>query len=171
MGIVFVIGIGVIAYLLGVNTTMKRELENSQNTVKEEVSSKVQSNQESQTQIPEDKQKPLDTMKFKSQDGQSDISCDISSSWENGKRYNAQINVVVSNQGSNNVDGWQLEWDVGKDAKLVQIWNAKAKMKGNMLVITAESYNESIKAGESADFGFIIDTTEKYSFGKVSTNW
>lgn len=88
-----------------------------------------------------------------------------SNAWQSGSGYCTQLNVSIENKGTSSASGWTVEVDLGQGATVDQIWCAFAKVEGNKIIITPESFNGTIEAGKTvSDIGLIITTS-----GAVST--
>ena len=62
-------------------------------------------------------------------------------------------NVKITNLGSA-VNGWTLTWSFPGNQTITQAWSADASQSGNRVTATNVSYNGSIPAGGSVEFGF-----------------
>lgn len=157
------VGIFVVFCLLIVGAYRMGQESNRQETSTEQKSAVVQSeNQVVVENNTEDKQTE-DKATAVSADNSVNVKYSCSNSWEsNGKTY-TNIEVVLTNQGTEGINSWQLETTVPAGAKLDQFWNGDCKIKDNRMTVKPMDYNQSIAAGAEVSFGFILIAEKKYS--------
>jgi endoglucanase len=79
------------------------------------------------------------------------VAYKLTSSWQGG----FQADVVITNNGSSAVNGWQLGWTFGGDQKVSNMWNATVSQSGAKVTATDAGYDSTIAAnGGSVDVGF-----------------
>ena len=78
------------------------------------------------------------------------LNYDVPGHWQTG--YN--ISVTVSNNGSSQVNGWTVSWELAYGETLTTTWNADCKISGNIITCTNMPYNSSLGAnGGNENFG------------------
>ncbi|MFF9327303.1 cellulase family glycosylhydrolase [Streptomyces sp. NPDC014776] len=85
--------------------------------------------------------------------GSSSGSCAVGyrlSDW--GNWFNAD--VTVRNTGTTAVKGWQLAFAFPGGQQIGSVWNAKAVQQGSAVLVSNESWTETIPAGGTVSFGF-----------------
>lgn len=93
---------------------------------------------------------------------EGEITYTITASWGDDKTTYTQIDAVITNQSEQEVAIWEVNLTVPKGSKMNQGWNGKMKLKGTVLNVLPEDYNKVIAAGQTANFGFIIETPSSY---------
>ena len=84
----------------------------------------------------------------------SEIEFSITNDWGSG----FQGQVEITNQGSNQINGWTLEFKFVN--KITQIWNAEiVSRNGNTYVIRNAAYNGTVAPGQAISFGFLGEGT------------
>ena len=74
----------------------------------------------------------------------------------------------MNNKSDKDVNGWKLEIEFDRDIEIDQIWCSIGEVNGKKLIITPESYNSTISAGQStSDIGFIIKSKGKTGNPKI----
>ena len=73
-----------------------------------------------------------------------------------------QIDAVITNQSEQDMASWEVNLTVPEGSKMNQGWNGKMKLKGSVLNVLPEDYNAVITAGQTVNFGFIIETPSAY---------
>ncbi len=95
-----------------------------------------------------------------------EITYTITASWGDDKTTYTQIDAVITNQSEQDMASWEVNLTVPKGSKMNQGWNGKMKLKGRnletFLNVLPEDYNAAIAAGQTANFGFIIETPSAY---------
>ncbi len=87
----------------------------------------------------------------------------VTNDWGSG--FQAQIQLA--NQQSTSVQPWQLAFDMARNITL--IWDASiVSHTGNQYVIDGDSWDNSIAAGASLDFGFVASGS---GAGSTPTNY
>lgn len=92
--------------------------------------------------------------------GAISASCEVETefvptfSWglNNNKKFTAEM--LVKNTGTKAVN-WQLTFKL--DADITAMWHASYKQENGMTIITPDSWNVRIEAGETRSFGFIAN--------------
>lgn len=84
-------------------------------------------------------------------------------SWENGGYFCEQFDGIIKNQTNTNGKDWKVELVVPEGSKLESSWNGEYSLSGTSLTITAVDYNQEIASKGEINFGFILDTKEKYT--------
>lgn len=81
-----------------------------------------------------------------------DVNYSQVSNWGNG----FQGEISITNNGSSNLDSWDLEFDMPND--ITSIWDAQVVSNDNgHYTIKHESWNREIKAGETITLNFVSD--------------
>ncbi|MCX2778112.1 lytic polysaccharide monooxygenase [Microbulbifer thermotolerans] len=83
--------------------------------------------------------------------GSGSVSCEYTNTsvWNNG--FVAKI--VLTNNGTEPVEGWSVSWDYEGDAQVTNLWNAE--VSGSAPYTAANlSWNATIQPGQSVEFGF-----------------
>lgn len=93
---------------------------------------------------------------------ESRITYTTTASWGDDKTTYTQIDAVITNQSEQEMASWEVNLTVPKGSKLNQGWNGKMKLKGTVLNVLPEDYNAVIAAGQTVNFGFIIETPSSY---------
>ncbi len=70
--------------------------------------------------------------------------------WQGG--FQGQITVKA---GSSAINGWTVTWTLGSGQSIPQIWNATLTVNGTQAQARNLSWNGSLAAGASTDFGFL----------------
>jgi hypothetical protein len=78
------------------------------------------------------------------------VSYVIENDWGTG----ATVSITIKNNGYAAINGWRLTWSFSGNQKITNIWNATYTQNGNMITAANQSYNSSIPAGGSVNFGF-----------------
>lgn len=105
-----------------------------------------------------------------STDSKGDFESGIteSNSWESGDLTCTQYTITLNNKSDKDVNGWKLEIEFDRDIEIDQIWCSIGEVNGKKLIITPESYNSTISAGQStSDIGFIIKSKGKTGNPKI----
>ena len=93
---------------------------------------------------------------------EGEITYTITASWGDDKITYTQIDAVITNQSEQDMASWEVNLTVPGGSKMNQGWNGKMKLKGTVLNVLPEDYNKVIAAGQTANFGFIIETPSAY---------
>lgn len=79
------------------------------------------------------------------------VSYQIGGQW--GNNYTAS--VTVTNNGTENINGWVLDWDFPEDQLITSIWNAGYSQNGQSVTANDLTYNAQIPPnGGTQSFGF-----------------
>lgn len=92
-----------------------------------------------------------------------DVAYTISNSWDSGDLKATQIDGKIYNYTDSATKDWTLTITVEEGSKIESGWNGNYDIKGSTLTITSMDYNKEIQAGQSIDFGFIIDCSKEFS--------
>ena len=65
-----------------------------------------------------------------------------------------QVDVAVTNSGTEPVNGWTIALDFGEDPQLSGGWNVDLSASGNIVTASNISWNGNLSAGQSISFGF-----------------
>ncbi|MDG4830739.1 PHB depolymerase family esterase [Solwaraspora sp. WMMD1047] len=71
-------------------------------------------------------------------------------SWGNG----FTASVTVTNTGSSTINGWTVQWSWPGNQQVTNAWNATISQSGNQATARNVSYNPTIGANQSINFGF-----------------
>lgn len=95
-------------------------------------------------------------------ENEGEITYTTTASWGDDNVTYTQIDAVITNQSEQEMASWEVNLNVPKGSKLNQGWNGKMELKGSILKILPEDYNAVIAVGQTANFGFIIETPSSY---------
>lgn len=93
---------------------------------------------------------------------EGEITYTITSTWGDDKTTYTQIDALITNQSDQEVSDWKVNLTVPQGSKMNQSWNGQMKLKGTDLKILPADYNAVIAAGQTVNFGFIIETPSDY---------
>lgn len=71
----------------------------------------------------------------------------------------ATVSVIIKNNGTAAINGWKLVWSFSGNQKITNMWNATYTQNGTLVTATNESYNSTIPADGSVNFGFNLSYT------------
>lgn len=85
-------------------------------------------------------------------------------SWDsNGKKF-VQYDVIINNNGSDDVKEWKVTISVKNGLEVSQSWNCSINESGSNLVIVPADYNKAISKGSSVTgIGIIVSTDSEYA--------
>ncbi|WP_232522373.1 glycoside hydrolase family 9 protein [Marinimicrobium alkaliphilum] len=83
--------------------------------------------------------------------GEGQCTFAIQSEW--GEGYVGAI--VINNEGSQAIDGWQVEWAFTDGSTLLHVWNAELS-GSNPYTASHLTWNRRIEPGQSVEFGFQV---------------
>jgi hypothetical protein len=69
----------------------------------------------------------------------------------------ATVNITIKNNGTAAINGWNLAWSFSGNQKITNMWNATYTQNGASVTAANQSYNSTIAAGGSVEFGFNIN--------------
>lgn len=92
------------------------------------------------------------------------------SSWDNNGQINSQFDITVSNNGSENVSSWTIEFDVPAGSTISGSWNGNYSIAGTVLKITGDQNNSNISAGGTSTTGFIIVSPSAFNINEIRVN-
>jgi serine/threonine protein kinase len=75
---------------------------------------------------------------------------EITNSWPGGY----QVRVVVRNDGEQTLTGWQVRWTLPDGEDIDSVWAGKLARDGDDVTVTNETWNVTVPAGGSTEFGF-----------------
>ena len=78
------------------------------------------------------------------------VSYTNASEWSGG----FVANLVITNTGSSDINGWTLTFAFPGDQKITSSWSATVTQSAENVTAVAESYNADIAAGATTNFGF-----------------
>ena len=81
------------------------------------------------------------------------VTYTIVNDWGNG----ATVNVTIKNNGLTAINGWTLAWTFPGSQVISNLWNGSYTQSGTMVSVTNLSYNETIAAGGTVNFGFNLN--------------
>jgi cellulase/cellobiase CelA1 len=70
-----------------------------------------------------------------------------------------QGQVVVTDTGTSPKNGWKVAWTFPGNQQITTLFNGAYTQSGQQVTVTNVSYNETIPAGGSVNFGFIANVT------------
>jgi len=71
------------------------------------------------------------------------VAYKISNNWGNG----ANVDVTITNNGSNSISNWNLSWTFSGNQKISNLWCGKYTQTGANVTVTNESWNSNIQPG------------------------
>jgi cellulase/cellobiase CelA1 len=74
------------------------------------------------------------------------------SDWGNG----ATVSITIKNNTAVAIDGWTLAWNFAGNQTITNLWNGTYTQSGTVTTVKNASYNKSIPAKGSVNFGFNI---------------
>jgi cellulase/cellobiase CelA1 len=66
----------------------------------------------------------------------------------------ATVQITVKNNGATAINGWTAAWEFAGNQKVTNIWNGTCTQNGTAVTVKNMSYNETIPAGGTVNFGF-----------------
>jgi endoglucanase len=93
---------------------------------------------------------PTETATSTSDDSDYSVDYSISNDWGSG----ATISVTINNNASTSIDGWTLTFTFSGDQEILNMWSAEYTQNDSSVTITNSSWNSSIPANGSVNFGF-----------------
>ncbi len=88
--------------------------------------------------------------------------------WKSGNSTFTQYKVTVENTGSRTSKKWTAAVYFGKKYILTSQWSGKYKAGAKKLTITPESWNGKLEKGQTAEIGFIIESSGAEKIKKVN---
>lgn len=89
-------------------------------------------------------------------------------SWEADGQTFIQYDVVLTNNGQTNIDGWDIEIDFNETPNLSDSWNGIYTVEGGTIRVQNASYNASIAPGaQISDIGFIVSGSSALSLASL----
>ncbi|WBO62752.1 cellulose binding domain-containing protein [Streptomyces camelliae] len=82
--------------------------------------------------------------------GACSVTYTVTSQWSGG----FQADVRLTNTGSGPWNGWSLGWSFADGQRITQLWNADHTQSGSAVTAKNLSWNGTVAAGSSVDFGF-----------------
>jgi enterochelin esterase-like enzyme len=86
---------------------------------------------------------------------QNTTGCSISYS-QNDWGSGATISIIIKNNGAAAINGWTLAWNFAGNQKITNIWGGTYTQNGTAVTVKSASYNSTIPANGSVNFGFNI---------------
>ncbi|HYH02330.1 MAG TPA: cellulose binding domain-containing protein, partial [Bacillota bacterium] len=68
----------------------------------------------------------------------------------------ATVNITIKNNGNTAINGWTLAWSFAGNQQITNMWNGIHTQTGNSVVVKNASYNATIPAKGTVNFGFNI---------------
>jgi hypothetical protein len=87
--------------------------------------------------------------------GGCSVTYTVTNQWSGG----FQADVKLTNTSSSGWNGWSLGWSFTDGQKITQLWNAAYTQNGSAVTATNASWNGTVAAGSSVDFGFTGTTS------------
>lgn len=163
-GVALLALVAVGAFLLGRNThpATQNVAEQTNTTISENNNEQPETEQAKTepTQAASPSPKPL--VVSASGNNAGEITYTVTGSWGDDKTTYTQIAAVIQNKTDTDLEGWNVNLTVPKGSKMNQNWNGQMKLKNTILNIQPADYNKTIYAGQSIEFGFIIETPSAY---------
>ncbi len=91
------------------------------------------------------------------------VSYACASTWEQDGMIFSQFDVTVSNDTDKEIQSWSTKLMVPEGSKLNQGWNAEYTLKGTSFQAVPMEYNQVIGAGQTVNYGFILQTKETFT--------
>lgn len=89
------------------------------------------------------------------------VEYNISQTWKQDDKKAIKYDVKLINKSKQDIENWNIVFEVNKNIELSQFWNAKLELNENKLSIKPESYNNLIEKEKEIDMGFIILSEEE----------
>jgi len=86
------------------------------------------------------------------EDNDVTVAFEINTSWDKS----VQAGVTVTNNGDTDITDWRLTIGFSEDTTIDSIWNATIEDN----VITPDTYNKTIEAGQSVTFGYVSTASQ-----------
>jgi cellulase/cellobiase CelA1 len=68
----------------------------------------------------------------------------------------ATVNITIKNNGAAAINGWALAWNFAGNQKITNLWSGLYTQSGTAVTVKNASYNSTIPAKGSVNFGFNI---------------
>lgn len=91
------------------------------------------------------------------------ISYVCTSAWVQDGMIFSQFDVEVSNDTDKEIQKWSTSLTVPEGSKFNQGWNAEYTLKGTSLQAVPMDYNQAIGAGQTVNYGFILQTKKEFT--------
>lgn len=101
------------------------------------------------------------TASIETETEQSNLKIEYTKNYWGNNPFTYQFDVKVTNISGAPLTKWSISVPVEEGTKVAAIWNAKAEIVNNKLVISNGDYNGSLANGDSATFGIQVTTSEK----------
>ncbi len=82
--------------------------------------------------------------------GACDVAYTVSGAWSGG--FGAD--VVVTNTGTETVDGWELAWSFTAGEQVTSLWGGSHEQEAGTVTVTDAGWNARIEPGDSVTVGF-----------------
>ncbi|MFI9643788.1 cellulose binding domain-containing protein [Micromonospora sp. NPDC051925] len=79
----------------------------------------------------------------------------VTGQWQGG----FQGDVTIRNTGAAPINGWTLQWTFADGQRVSQAWNASYTQSGGTVQATNASWNGTVAAGATVNFGFLADVS------------
>ena len=80
------------------------------------------------------------------------VSYTVQNDWGNG----ATINITITNNGTETIDGWELKFSFPGNQQITNLWCGKYTQNGPAVTVTNEAWNSAIPPNAAVNFGFNI---------------
>lgn len=80
------------------------------------------------------------------------VSYTVQNDWGNG----ATINIMITNNGTEAIDGWELKFSFPGNQQITNLWCGKYTQNGPAVTVTNEAWNNTIPPNAAVNFGFNI---------------
>lgn len=100
---------------------------------------------------PEPEPSPGPTPSPEPAPGEGGVSCEIGQVNEWGSGY--QLDVVVTNETNQQINGWEIELAFDQDPQLTSSWSAEVSAEGASVFATGLAWNASLAPDASTTFG------------------
>ncbi|MBE6862017.1 MAG: glycosyl hydrolase family 5 [Ruminococcus sp.] len=135
----------------------KSEKENSSSEISSSSSeaSSSESSGENSEDSDESSEEDSESSDADTESGDVSVTVELNSSWESGGSKTYDYTVTLKNNTDKPVTDWVVTLPAG-DGKVGSAWSSKYTEKDGILTVTPESYNSTIEAGKTVEFGMQI---------------
>lgn len=87
-----------------------------------------------------------------------DYQLTLIDNWTTGSKYFYKYEIEITNNSNISVNDWQIVLEANQNIKLENSWNARYKIKDNLIIISGLDYNKNLLPNSSfSDSGFIVE--------------
>lgn len=125
------------------------------NSENEENSSSSESSENGESSADEDSSDGSSGENSEKSDADVSVILKLNSSWESGGSTTYDYTVTLENNTDKPMSDWEVKIPVG-EGKVGSAWSVKYSESDGVITATPESYNGTIEAGKSVEFGMQI---------------